>query len=89
MLINESGRHDEVSCFTVGAGTEAYGSCSTLWQNDFYIIGGKNEMKQISKLSGYALAVVGNLPFDHYFGSCNNVAGKIYLQKFPNERNYF
>ena len=86
VLIDETGRHDEVSCFTTEQNTEAYGSCSISFQNDFFIFGGKNQVRQISKLSGYTLTLVGSLSFDHYFGACNVIGDKIYLQKFFSEK---
>ena len=80
LLINSSGRQDEVSCFTHDTNTEAYLSCSLVWDNELYIFGSSSNRRQISKLVQYNLKIVGSLPFDFRSGACTNMAGhKLFL----------
>ena len=63
-----------------GEGTQVYYSCSVTWRNQFFVFGGYNHKRQISKLSGCKLTSVGTLAFDHYYAACS-IAGDdvIYL----------
>ena len=71
MLINSAGEQKELACFDRDATTEAEFSCSVNWNNEFFIFGGKNEKRQISRLTGHKLKRIGDLTFDHYFGACS------------------
>ena len=63
-----------------GQDTEAYLSCSISWRNQFFVFGGINQRRQISKLIGCELTRVGTLDFDHYYAGCANVAdNQLYL----------
>ena len=56
--------------FTFGKNTEVYKSCSVTWRGEFFIFGGFDDKKQITKLNGCRLERVGSLSFDHYGGTC-------------------
>ena len=50
------------------------------WQNELYIFGGGSKKRQISKLVGCELTLIGLLGFNHARGACANVAdAKLYL----------
>ena len=76
MLINSAGEQKELACFDRDATTEAEFSCSVNWNNEFFIFGGKNEKRQISRLTGHKLKRIGDLTFDHYFGACSVMANQ-------------
>ena len=76
LLLDSSGRKDVLECFKHGQKTQAYHSCSLTWNNEFFIFGGYDYKRQISKLSGYHLKNVGSLKFDHNYGTCANMANK-------------
>ena len=65
MLIHGYFDQEELNCFEKVGKTQARGSCSIIWQGQFYIFGGNVETEQISLLTGYKLKRVGNLGFDH------------------------
>ena len=72
LLIDSSGRQDELGCFSHDDNSQAHWSCSLNWENEFYIFGGKRYPRQISKLNQYRLQALGDLPFDFEFGACTN-----------------
>ena len=76
LLIDSSGRQQELGCFSADESAEAYRSCSLVWANKLYVYGGKGNKNQISKLNQYRLQLVGSLPFDLYRGACTNMAGR-------------
>ena len=76
LLINSSGRQEQLACFSHEDNTEAYMSCSLLWNNEFYVYGGQEHRRQISKLNQYRLKLVGALKFDFYIGACTNMADR-------------
>ena len=76
MLVNSAGEQKELTCFEPDSNTEAFLSCSITWNNQLFIFGGKHEKRQISKLTGHKLQRVGDLDFDHYFGSCSVMGNK-------------
>ena len=71
MLINSVGEQEELACFKPGLKTEAYCSCAVNWRNQFHILGGLEEKRQISRLRGYKLERIGSLKFDHFYGGCS------------------
>ena len=71
MLIDSSGRQDQISCFSYDEKTEIYGSCSLTWQNNFYVFGGETNIRQISKVIDKKLTKIGSLDFDHRYGACS------------------
>ena len=80
LLLDATGRQDELDCFSHDENAEAYQSCSLTWQNQLHIFGGNSNRRQISRLSGYRLEFIGSLPFDHHLGACTNFADqKIFL----------
>ena len=66
----------ELSCFTHDQDSEVMFSCSISWENQLFIFGGSSNKRQISKLIGYHLNVIGSLPFDHNYATCTNMANK-------------
>ena len=79
MLLNSAGQK-ELACFERDDTTEAYGSCSINWKNKLFIFGGKDNARQISRLTGQKLERVGSLDFDHVLGACSIMKTKfIYL----------
>ena len=76
MLVNSAGEQQELTCFELDPMTQAYQSCSVIWNNQLFIFGGKVEPRQISQLTGHKLERVGNLTFDHQDGSCSNMANE-------------
>ena len=62
-----------------GENTEVYRSCSLLWNNEFYVIGGDIQTRQISKLAGCELLSIGKLNFNHTEGGCSVAGNDIYL----------
>ena len=61
--------------FNWAEGTESHYSCSLTWENEMYMFGGKNQMRQISKLSGCGLTTEGTLSFNFNFGACASTIG--------------
>ena len=62
--------------------TSAGGSCSVVWENEFYIYGGNldSTKRQISKLDGCMLKGIDILNFDFENGACTNFDDKrVYL----------
>ena len=79
-IINALGQEDTNFQFILGENTQVHKSCSITWRNEFYIFGGSQEKRQLSKVVGCELKRNGSLSFDHKFGGCANVADKfIYL----------
>ena len=83
MLVTSGGEQQELTCFDRDDATEADISCSVNWQNQLFIFGGRNETRQISRLSGYKLERVGNLLFDHWAGSCSVMGNEHIFLCFP------
>ena len=76
MLINSAGEQKKLTCFERARGTEAYNSCSIIWNAQLYIFGGSVERRQISRLSRFKLERVGNLSFDHSGAACSVMNNK-------------
>ena len=76
MLINSKDEQKELSCFERDDKTDAYGSCSVNWRNQFHVFGGFNEKRQISRLNDYRLERIGSLAFDHGHGACSVMANQ-------------
>ena len=76
MLINLAGGQEELTCFERDDNTEALYSCFINWENQLFIFGGATEKRQISRLSGYKLERLGDLPFDHYWAACSVMANQ-------------
>ena len=83
VLIDENGHHDKVSCIKTGDKPSTFKLCSVTWQNQFYLIGGGgDDFRMIQQLVDHRLSRVGNLKFDHHWGSCNNVKDeKLFLYR--------
>ena len=63
----------------IDSDTEVQLSCSMLWQGDFYLYGGLQNTRQISKVGDCYLSRVGNLSFEMRGGTCDSVDNeKIY-----------
>ena len=76
VLINSGGKQQELGCFTFDDNSEALYSCSLTWNNHMYIFGGVSNRRQISKLVGNNLQVIGNLTFYFDIGGCTNMADR-------------
>ena len=77
MLLNLGGEQEELTCFERDNTTQAYYSCSINWNNQLIIYGGNTDRRQISRLTGHKLEIIGSLDFDHRLGACSVVANKI------------
>ena len=84
MLINFEGEQEELACFERDDNTEAYRACSLTWRNQLHVFGGNVERRQISRLTGYKLERIGDLPFDHYDGACSLMANQFIYLCFDN-----
>ena len=65
--------------------TSAGGSCSLVWENQFYIFGGNldSTKTQISKLDGCMVKRTGDLDFDFESGACTNFNNQQVYLCFP------
>ena len=80
VLLDSTGRNDEVPCFSPDEDTETYGSCSIMWRGSSYVFGGWEKEFQVSQLIGNQLQRVGELSFKHNMGACGNMADEqVYL----------
>ena len=59
--------------FDFGDETQVQDCCSVTYRGHFYVFGGYNFKKQISKLEGCSLQRIGSLDFDFYLGGCATV----------------
>jgi len=50
-----------------------YGSCSAIFQNEFYVFGGYREEYQISKIENCQLNRIGDLEFPLWSGTVVNI----------------
>ena len=50
--------------------TDAYYSCGLMYRGIYYLFGGHDEKRQVSKIEHCALNRIGSLPFDMYGGAC-------------------
>ena len=71
--------------FLYGSKTEVYHSCSITWHGDFYVFGGFEEKRQITKLNKCKLERIGSLDYDFY-GACVNVEENSIFLCFDSER---
>ena len=88
MLINSAGEQQKLRCFERYDDTDANYACSVTWQNQFYIFGGKDVKRQISRLSDYRLERIGVLSFDHHMGSCSVMSNQFIFLCFGDSNNY-
>ena len=73
VLINSTGNQVDFNCFRRDSDAQASRACSITWRDEMYVFGAyfAGESKQISRLDGYTLSVVGNLAFNHFNGACS------------------
>ena len=91
IIISLEGEKLKESEFEYDNQTEVSHSCALVWRNENFIIGGwqtqNNERRQVSKIENCRLTRVGNLEFDHRWGTCANINDeKVYLcfnRKYP------
>ena len=76
VVTDASGKDYRGFRFNWAEGTESHYSCSLTWENEMYMFGGKNQMRQISKLSGCGLTNEGTLSFNFNFGACASTIGR-------------
>ena len=67
--INTQGGYQKLN-FDFDEKTEVYDSCSVQWYNHFYIFGGNNYNRQVSRVNGNRLERKGDLSFNFYSGGC-------------------
>ena len=75
MLTDVNGRDYRGFRFNWAPDTEVIQSCSINWEGEMYVFGGKNQMRQISKLSGCGLTKIGDLTSNFNFGACAATLG--------------
>ena len=80
MLTDDSGKDDRDVNFVIDDDVEVYQSCSLTWRGEHFVFGGWNKRNQIAKIVGCELKNVGELPFEHRYGGCANMAdNRVYL----------
>ena len=80
IVIDVNGREDYDFELEFGDGTEAWESCSIVWQGEMFLYGGWKNRNQISKLSNCKVERLGDLPFRHRRGGCAvTETGQVYL----------
>ena len=80
VVTNASGKDDRDVNFVIDDGAEVDLSCSLTWRGEHFIFGGYNKVNQIAKIIGCELKNVGELPFEHRYGGCANMAdNRVYL----------
>ena len=58
----------------MGANTDVYHSCSASLNGEMFLFGGYDSFtKQISKINGCSLELIGQLPFDFERGACGTI----------------
>jgi len=74
VLIDAAASEDNDFNFEIDEWSEVDRSCSLTWQNELYVFGGRSRKTQISKVKSCRLEPVGQLAFEHDYGSCVSVA---------------
>ena len=69
-------------CFEFDDGTQVHRSSSVTWRNNFFIFGSELHPKQISKVIGYKLTLIGQLSFNHEYGSASVMGEGVVLIYF-------
>ena len=69
-------------CFEFDDGTQVHRSSSVTWRNNFFIFGSELYPKQISKVIGYKLTLIGQLSFNHEYGSASVMGEGVVLIYF-------
>ena len=88
MLLNSEGAQKELACFERDKYTQAFHSCSIIWNNQLFIFGGNYNRRLISRLTGYKLEKANSsLSFDHEQGACSVMANSFVYLCFPNGFN--
>ena len=85
LLIDSTGRQEELDCFSYDDNSIGYTSCSLVWKNHLYVYGGypvETYNRQISRLNQYRLQRIGYLPFDFHAGTCTNMADRKFSYAF-------
>ena len=80
VLTNASGKDNRDVNFVIDDDVEVDASCSLTWRGEHFVFGGENKRNQIAKIIGCELKNVGELPFEHRYGGCANMAdNRVYL----------
>ena len=79
MITDQNGDEDWNMFFLYGNGTEVYHSCSIVWNNEMFVLGGETEKRQISKIYQCELKRIGDLSFEHDNGGCTVALQSIIL----------
>ena len=90
ILAYGNGKLSNSLIFDFGKDTSADGSCSLVWQNQFYNFGGNVEpfSNQISKLEGCMLNRIGDLDFEFSWSSCTNFNNERVFLCFDSSGDY-
>ena len=57
--------------------TQILGTCTVNWKNQNYIFGGVDKMRQILKIEDCKVKNIGELTFNHRFGTCATVSNEV------------
>lgn len=86
VITDATGQVNANHAFTMDQNTLVYKSCSVTFKNQHYVFGGSHHgidgdySRQISQIDGCQLRRIGDLPFDHSYGTCTAVGDdRIYL----------
>ena len=80
VITNASGKDDREVNFAIDSDVEVDCSCSLTWRGEHFVFGSYYKTNQIAKITGCELKKVGELPFDHVYGGCANMAdNRVYL----------
>ena len=72
VLTDITGSEIKLDNFLMGDETGVYGSCSITWQNEMYVLGGKDTLsRQISRVQRCRLTKLGSLDFNFELGGCS------------------
>ena len=68
--------------FNLGDGTEAYFACTTVFEGETLVLGGKREYNQFSKVESCGLKRINTLPFTE------NLYAQVYCGTYTFKRSY-
>ena len=69
--------------FNLGDGTEAYFACTTVFEGETLVLGGKREYNQFSKVESCGLKRTNTLPFT------DNLYAQVYCGTYTLKRNFW
>ena len=79
LVVDGYGQSKEID-FSYQSQTEAFGSCSVVWNGKMHLFGGSFYKRQISVVDQCQLKKIGELTFDMFYGACaQRNDAKIYI----------